>query len=58
MIFLSWVKNKFVDYFGFNLLVWKMEWDFVGEEEKERYVKMARGMVEDGGSVFVDDFLS
>lgn len=53
MIFLSWV-----DYFGFNLLVWKMEWDFVGEEEKERYVKMARGMVEDGGSVLVDDFLS
>lgn len=35
-----------------------MEWDFVGEEEKERYVKMARGMVEDGGSVLVDDFLS
>lgn len=55
VILLSWVINKFVDHPGFNPSVWKMEWDSAGEEEKERYAKMARGMAEDGGSALADD---
>lgn len=55
VILLSWVKNKFVDHPGFNPSVWKMEWESAGEEEKERYAKMARGMAEDGGSALADD---
>lgn len=48
-------KEYSKDHPGFNPSVWKMEWDSAGEEEKERYAKMARGMAEDGGSALADD---
>lgn len=48
-------KEYSKDHPGFNPSVWKMEWDSTGEEEKERYAKMARGMAEDGGSALADD---
>lgn len=48
-------NKQIVDHPGFNPSVWKMEWDSAGEEEKERYAKMARGMAEDGGRALADD---